>query len=85
MKILEKDDPLNILDVESHLCVMLLMLQSANRQTKETLKFFRDRGNVHGFFPVADDIQSHFELLGRVRILTAMEIATTWVALPRKA
>lgn len=69
VKILEKDDPLNILDVESHLCVMLLMLQSANRQTKETLKFFRDRGNVHGFFPVADDIQSHFELLGRVRNL----------------
>jgi type III restriction enzyme len=66
VKILEKDDPLNILDVESHLCVMLLMLQSANRQTKETLKFFRDRGNVHGFFPSADDIQAHFALLGLI-------------------
>lgn len=70
VKILEKDDPLNILDVESQLCVMLLMLQSANRETKETLRLFRDRGNVHGFFPAPDDIQAHFELLGRVKNLS---------------
>ena len=70
VKILEKDDPLNILDVESHLCVMLLMLQSANRETKETLRLFRDRGNVHGFFPAADDIQAHFALLGQVTNLS---------------
>ncbi|HET9364480.1 MAG TPA: DEAD/DEAH box helicase family protein [Candidatus Angelobacter sp.] len=70
VKVLEKDDPLNILDVESHLCVMLLMLQSANRETKETLRLFRDRGNVHGFFPPADDIQAHFALLGKVRNLS---------------
>lgn len=31
VKILEKDDPVHALDVGSHLCVMLLMLQSANR------------------------------------------------------
>jgi type III restriction enzyme len=66
VKILEKDDPLNRLDVESNLCVMLLMLQSANRVTKETLRLFRDRGNVHGFFPAGDDIQSHFDLIGRI-------------------
>jgi type III restriction enzyme len=66
VKILEKGDPLNRMDVESHLCVMLLMLQSANRETKETLRFFRNRGNVHGFFPAEDDILAHFELLGRI-------------------
>jgi type III restriction enzyme len=66
VKILEKDDPLNALDVESNLCVMLLMLQSANRVTKETLRLFRDRGNVHGFFPAGDDIQRHWELIGRI-------------------
>jgi type III restriction enzyme len=70
VKILEKNDPLNRMDVESHLCVMLLMLQSANRETKETLRMFRDRGNVHGFFPAADDIPAHFELLGRVANLS---------------
>lgn len=66
VKILEKDDPLNVLDVESNLCVMLLMLQSAARVTKETLRLFRDRGNVHGFFPASDDIQAHWELIGKV-------------------
>lgn len=66
VKILEKDDPLNALDVESNLCVMLLMLQSAARVTKETLRLFRDRGNVHGFFPAGDDIQRHWELIGRI-------------------
>ena len=70
VKMLEKNDPLNKLDVESHLCVMLLMLQSAARETKETLRLFRDRGNVHGFFPPADDILSHFNLLGRIPNLT---------------
>lgn len=63
VKILEKDDPLNKLDLDTHMCVMLLMLQSANRETKETLRLFRDRGNVHGFFPLEDDFQAHHSLL----------------------
>lgn len=66
VKILEKNDPLNKRDVDSHLCVMLLMLQSANRETQETLRMFRDRGNVHGFFPVADDYLAHHQELLRV-------------------
>ncbi len=66
VKILEKNDPLNRLDVESHLCVMLLMLQSANRETKETLRLFRDRGNVHGFFPAPDDAPAHYDLLHQI-------------------
>ena len=63
VKIMEKDDPLNKHDIDNHLCVMMLMLQSANRETKDTLRLFRDRGNVHGFFPVEDDFQAHFALL----------------------
>jgi len=57
--ILEKDDPLNRADVDANLCVMLLMLQSANRETKESLRLFRDRGSVRGFFPAADDRDGH--------------------------
>jgi type III restriction enzyme len=40
VKILQKDSPLSRIDVESHLCVMLLMLQSAARkdEASETLK-----------------------------------------------
>jgi type III restriction enzyme len=50
---------------------MLLMLQSANRETKETLRIFRDRGNVHGFFPPSDDILQHHGLLQEIPNLTA--------------
>ena len=66
VKILEKSSSLTRLDVESNLCVMLLMLQSASRQSKETLKFFRDRGNVLGFLPREDDIEGHWKLLSLV-------------------
>lgn len=66
VKILEKDDPVHALDVGGHLCIMLLMLQSANRVTKETLRLFRDRGNVHGFFPAGDDVLQHKALRERI-------------------
>lgn len=66
VKILEKSSPLTRLDVESHLCVMVLMLQSAARRSKETLRFFRDRGNVLGFLPREDDVDAHWELLEKV-------------------
>ena len=51
VRIMEKTNRLDAQDVEDNLCVMLLMLQSANQETKETLRMFRDRGDVHGFFP----------------------------------
>ncbi|MFA5520216.1 MAG: DEAD/DEAH box helicase family protein [Castellaniella sp.] len=57
--IMEKTDRLDARDVESHLCVMLLMLQSSNRQNKESLKIFQDRGDVHGFFPPEGEQQAH--------------------------
>lgn len=66
VKILEKLTPLDKRDVESHLCIMLLMLQSSNRENKESLKIFRDRGNVRGFFPSEDDYQAHDHLLEQV-------------------
>lgn len=66
VKVLDKDDPLDARDVETHLCVMMLMLQSANRETKETLRFFRDRGNVRGFFPVGDDYDAHNALKAEI-------------------
>lgn len=68
VKILEKDSPMTRLDVESHLCVMLLMLQSAARrdEAQRKLKAFRDRGNVLGFTPREDDIEGHWTLLQEV-------------------
>ena len=60
--ILEKNSPINAEDVKSNLCVLLLMLQSANRQTNETLKLFQDRGNIHGFIPNEGEQQAHKKL-----------------------
>jgi len=59
VRIMEKTDRLDARDVESGLCVMLLMLQSANRETRDSLKMFQDRGDVHGFFPGEGEQQAH--------------------------
>ena len=75
VKILEKNSPLSRLDTDSHLCVMVLMLASAARQSKETLRFFRDRGNVLGYTPREDDIEAHWKLLAEVPNLDAY---TSW-------
>jgi type III restriction enzyme len=59
VQILEKTDRLDARDMAGQLCVMLLMLQSANRDTQDSLKMFRDRGDVHGFFPPEGDQLAH--------------------------
>ncbi len=71
VRVMEKSDTLNSHDVHNHLCVMLLMLQSSNRQNKETLKMFRDRGDVHGFFPPEGEQQAHAKALARTPNLDA--------------
>ena len=62
--ILEKTTAFGPRDVAENLCVLLLMLPSANRQTKETLRMFRDSGGFDRFFPPDDDPAAHAELLG---------------------
>jgi type III restriction enzyme len=59
VRILEKDSHLDAREVECHLCIMLLMLQSSSRENKDSLKMFRDRGDVHGFFPPEGDQEAH--------------------------
>lgn len=75
VRIMEKDDPLNAMDVESHLCVMLLMLQSSNRENKDSLKMFRDRGDVHGFFPPEGDQEAHSIALSRTPNLDVYDLS----------
>jgi len=58
----EKTEMFNRLDVEEHLVVLLLMLPSAARQNKETLKVFRDQGGFTEFFPREDDFEGHKKL-----------------------
>lgn len=63
VRLLEKTDALDARDVASHLCVMLLMLQASNRENKDSLKMFRDRGDVNGFFPSEGDQEAHAVVL----------------------
>lgn len=73
VRILEKGDRLDARDVELNLCIMLLMLQSANRETKDALKMFQDRGDVHGFFPDEGDQEAHRKALDATPNLDAYD------------
>ncbi len=66
VRILEKTDRLDVRDVEENLCIMVLMLQSANRETQDSLKMFRDRGDVHGFTPPEGDQAAHEALVAAI-------------------
>ena len=73
--ILEKGSAFGPSDVTENLCVLLLMLPSANRQTKETLRMFRDSGGFEAFFPSDDDPKAHAELLDQFPNLDTFEQA----------
>ena len=67
VKLLQKDDRFTRQDVASRLCVMMLMLPSANRQKgKDFLKIFRDSGGYTSFFPEPDDLTANRELAERL-------------------
>ena len=76
--ILEKTMAFGPRDVAENLCVLLLMLPSANRQTKETLRMFRDSGGFDRFFPADDDPVAHAELLDDFPNLDTFEAAGLW-------
>ncbi len=59
----EKTEMFNSLDVQENLIILMLMLPSANRQNKETLKVFRDAGGYTDFFPAEDNYQGQEALL----------------------
>lgn len=75
VKLLEKGDAFTVRDVEGQLCVMLLMLPSAARQSKEALRMFRDSGKFTSFFPAEDDSTANQKLLEVVRNLDENDLA----------
>ena len=81
VKLMEKGDRLDARDVSANLCVMLLMLQSSNRENKDSLKMFRDRGDVQGFFPPEGDQEAHSvarEATPNLDIYDLSESPTAW-------
>jgi type III restriction enzyme len=69
--IYEKTDRFTPEDIAENLVVLTLMLPSASRQNKETLKVFKDSGGFSAFFPKDDDVQGHANLLERFSNLDA--------------
>ena len=69
--IYEKTDRFTPEDIAENLVVLTLMLPSASRQNKETLKVFKDSGGFSAFFPKDDDVQGHAKLLERFPNLDA--------------
>jgi len=74
VKLLEKNDAFTKRDINESLCVMLLMLQSSARQSKETLRMFRDSGRFTSFFPIEDDTKANEALLSQVRNLDCNDL-----------
>lgn len=72
--ILEKTDTLRRADLDANLCVMVLMLQSSNRENKDSLRLFRDRGDVHGFTPPEGEENAHSALKARVPNLDCYDL-----------
>ena len=70
---LEKTSGFGPRDVRENLCVLLLMLPSANRETREQLRMFRDSGGFDRFFPADDDVAAHRRLLDEVPNLDTFE------------
>ncbi|MDI9313058.1 MAG: DEAD/DEAH box helicase family protein [Hydrotalea sp.] len=66
VRILTKEDRITRQMVDENLCIMVMMLQSSNRETKETLKVFKARGDYHGFFPLESDYQANKSLLEKI-------------------
>jgi type III restriction enzyme len=62
-KIVEKTENFTPSDIDSSLVILLLMLPSANRQNKETLKIFQDSSGFDAFFPLEDQLPDHKNLL----------------------
>lgn len=73
--ILEKGDKFTVQDVNDNLCVMLLMLQSSNRQNKDALKMFQDSGKFESFFPPVDDYTANKALLSALPNLDVADLS----------
>lgn len=64
--ILEKGRPLRRQDTENNLVILMLMIQSAGRITKENMKIFQDSGGYIDFFPQDNQYDKHQKLLEKI-------------------
>ena len=77
VKILEKTSSFSLQDLQNHLCILILMLPSANRETKESLRMFKDSGRFIDFFPEPENYQAHKKLLSQIPNLDKYPVKKT--------
>ena len=75
-RVFEKTTAFGPDDVAENLCILLLMLPSANRRTKDTLRMFRDSGGFDRFFPPDDNPAAHAKLLADIPNLDTFKEST---------
>lgn len=71
--ILEKGQTLRKQDIENNLVILMLMIQSANRETKENMKMFQDSGGYEEFFPPENQYEKHKKLFEKIPNLDFIE------------
>lgn len=74
VKLLRRGDSFSMGDVESHLCVFVLMMAAAARRETDVLKMFQDTGRYPGFFPAEDDFEAQRDLLRLVPNLEVLNL-----------
>ena len=83
VKLLRRGDSFTKTDVETYLCVFVMMMAAAARQDTDVLKMFQDTGRYPGFFPAEDDFEAQKELLKLVPNLGTLDLAEgAWVGGP---
>ena len=63
VKLLQKNEAFSRFDLQNYLCVMVIMLQAVNRETKEFLRVFKDSGRFISLFPQPDNEMANQSLL----------------------
>lgn len=71
--IIEKKDAVRFQDVNENLVVLMLMIQSANQESKENLRVFKDNGVFMDFFPYEHEQEKTDELLKEYPMLECFE------------
>lgn len=71
--IMEKTDALKWQDTQENLVILMVMIQSASRETKENLRVFRDSGNFMDFFPHEDEKDKIEALIEQFPMLDCFE------------
>lgn len=76
--VMEKGDAIKPQDVRERLAIMMLMLPSANRRDKDTLRVFQDTSALADFFPDEGDLKVHQDWLERWPNLDCFGASDPW-------